>query len=139
MWNAVAEGNWAVGSWWLCGATVDPMELYKNYTSDLAVPIGTRAANGNEQRLKDEAFDKVVNELRQLPPEDPEAAALYQQAYDEYMRALPGTPVVQTIYTTYWDTTYWQDGLDQDSLYTVPFNWWGQFMFVTMKVKPVAA
>lgn len=135
--NTVNEGRWAVGSWWLCGATVDPMELYASYTSDLAEPIGTRSASGNAQRLKDDAYDKVVNQLKSLTPTDPKAAPLYQQAYDEFMRACPGVPVIQTIYTAYWNTKYWQGGLDQKNLYTVPFNWWGQYMFVTMNAKPV--
>ena len=115
------------------------MELYSGFTSDLAVPIGTRAANGNAQRLADPAFDKVVIELKKLTPTDPKAAPLYQQAYDEFMRAAPGVPIIQTIYTAYWNNTYWTGGLDQKNLYTVPFNWWGQYMFVTMKVKPKSA
>ena len=84
-----------------------------------------------------EVLDKVINQLKKITPDAPEAAPLYQQAYDEFLRACPGVPVIQTIYTAYWNTTYWSGGLEQSSLYTVPFNWWGQYMFVTMKAKPV--
>lgn len=139
MWNTVDEGRWACGSWWLCGATVDPMELYSQFTSDLAVPIGTRAANGNAMRLNDPEFDKIVADLKKLTPTDPAAAPLYQQAYDAFMRAAPGVPIIQTIYTAYWNNTYWTGGLEQENLYTVPFNWWGQYMFVTMRVQPKSA
>jgi peptide/nickel transport system substrate-binding protein len=135
MWNTVDEGGWGCGSWWMCGATVDPLELFKNYTSDLAAPIGTRAV-GNAQRLQDSAYDEVVNKLKVITPDAPEATALYKQAYDEFLRACPGVPVIQTIYTAYWNTTYWSGGLEQSSLYTVPFNWWGQYMFVTLNAKP---
>lgn len=138
MWNTVDEGRWACGSWWMCGATVDPLELFKNFTSDLAQPVGTRAIN-NAQRLQDPAFDEVVNKLKTITPDAPEAAELYLQAYDEFMRACPGVPVIQTIYTAYWNTTYWSGGLDQANLYTVPFNWWGQYLFVTLNAKPTAA
>jgi peptide/nickel transport system substrate-binding protein len=134
--NTIDEGQWACGSWWLCGSTVDPLELFDNYTSDLAVPIGTRAASGNEMRLKDDAYDKAINALKPVAPEDPAAAPLYKQAYDEFMRAAPSVPVIQTIYTAYWDTTFWSGGLDQKSLYTVPFNWWGQYLLVTIKAQP---
>jgi peptide/nickel transport system substrate-binding protein len=139
MWNTVDEGRWACGSWWMCGATVDPMELYTGFTSDRAVDIGTRTTTGNAMRLKDPEFDAIIAELKKLTPTDPAAAPLYQQAYDAFMRAAPGVPIIQTIYTAYWNTTYWSGGLDQQNLYTVPFNWWGQYMFVVMNAKPVAA
>ncbi|HEU5087934.1 MAG TPA: ABC transporter substrate-binding protein, partial [Roseiflexaceae bacterium] len=138
MWNSVDEGRWAIGSWWMCGATVDPLELYQNFTSDRFVEIGTRSTRGNSQRLKDAEFDKIVADLKKITTQDPAAKELYQQAYDAFMRAAPGVPVIQTIYTSYWNTQRWADGLSQDTLSTVPFNWWGQYKFVLDKAKPVA-
>jgi peptide/nickel transport system substrate-binding protein len=135
-WNTLAEGRWACGSWWLCGAAVDPLLLYDDYTSDLAEPIGVRAASGNSQRLQDAQYDEVVNALKAMRADQPEAAELYQRAYDEFMRVVPSVPVIQTVYTMYWNTTYWNDGLDQQSLYTMPFNHWGHVLFLTQRVKP---
>jgi peptide/nickel transport system substrate-binding protein len=134
----VNNGDWDAGVWWFCGATVDPMELYNGYTCDRVAPIGQRNVKGNDPRYCNKDFDQVVSKLRNVTPDAPEAKALYQQAFDEWLKDPPGVPLIQTYYTAYYNNTYWDNMLSNSNLYTVPFNWWGQIMFVLFNIKTKA-
>jgi peptide/nickel transport system substrate-binding protein len=131
-----SNGDYDAGVWWMCGATVDPMELYSGWTCDRVLPIGERAVKGNEQRYCNPAFDEAVKALQGLTPDAPEAKDLYLKAFDELMKDPPGVPLVQTYYTAYFNTTYWDNMMSNDNLYTVPFNWWGQILWVLFNIKP---
>jgi peptide/nickel transport system substrate-binding protein len=133
--NNVNAGTWDTGVWWFCGATVDPMELYSQFLCKSVVPVGTNATV-NAERYCDKNFDTVVNQLMAITPNDPKAAALYQQAFDLWMQDPPGVPLIQTYYTAYYNDTYWSNMPTNSNLYTVPFNWWGQIMWVYFNVKP---
>lgn len=132
----VDDGDFDIGFWWLCGATVDPYELYNGYTCDRVVPIGEKTLRGNGVRFCNEQFDAVVAELGKIDPADPAAEDLYMQAYDMWMEYAPGVPLIQTYYTSYRNTTYWDNTMTNDNLYTVPFNWWGQIMFEFFELTP---
>ncbi len=134
--NNVSMGNWDVGLWWFCGATVDPMELYSGYLCNQVVPVGQNATKGNDVRYCDKNFDAVVNQLMKLTPDDPKAMPLYQQAFDIWMQDPPGVPLIQTYYTAYYNDQYWANMPTNKNLYTVPFNWWGQIVFVLFNIKP---
>lgn len=130
-----ATGDWDTGIWWMCGATVDPLELYGQFKSSYAVPIGTRSTKGNDERLKDPEFDAVVGKLEAITPDDPAAMALYMQAYDLFMRDAPGVPLIQTYYTVNYNSQYWSNFPSNKNMYTVPFNWWAQIIWVLFDVK----
>ncbi len=131
----VANGDFAAGVWWMCGATVDPMELYSGFTCDRVVAVGERAVKGNEERYCNKKFDEAVSKLQALTPDDPAAAPLYQEAFDQWMQDPPGVPLIQTYYTAYYNNTYWSNMMSNQNLYTVPFNWWGQILFVLFNIK----
>jgi peptide/nickel transport system substrate-binding protein len=136
MFSNTRNGTFEIGFWWMCGATVDPLELFNHFTCDRAVPIGEEAKRGNDMRLCDPDLDAVLAELNAQEPEAPGAHALYMEAYDHFMRDAPGVPLIQTYYTAYFNTTYWHNMVSDDNLYTVPFNWWGQIMFVLFNIEP---
>jgi peptide/nickel transport system substrate-binding protein len=135
--NLVSNGDWDVGVWWFCGATVDPYELYSGYTGDRAMPIGQRAEKGNDVRYNNKEFDKVVNALGKVQPEAPEAKALYQKAFELWLQDPPGIPLIETLYSPAVNTTYWSNMPSAKNLYTLPFNWWGQILWVPFNVKAV--
>jgi len=132
----VDNGDWDAGVWWFCGATVDPMELYNDYTCDKVVAVGTRATNGNSIRACNKDFDAIVAKLRTVTPDAPEAKDLYQQAFDKWMEQAFGVPLIETYYPADFNTTYWDKMPSSNNLYTVPFNWWGQIMWVLFNIKP---
>ena len=49
---------------------------------------------------------------------------------------MAAVPVIQTVYTQQFNLTYWKDWPTNDNIYTVPDNWWGQWLFVMGKIKP---
>jgi peptide/nickel transport system substrate-binding protein len=130
-----ATGDFDAGVWWLCGATVDPLELYQTYISANAVPIGSQSTKGNDVRLKDPELDAVVAKIAAITPDDPSAMALYQQAYDIFVRDAAAVPLIQTYYTTNYNTTFWDNTPSSSNLYTVPFNWWAQIEDVLFTIK----
>jgi peptide/nickel transport system substrate-binding protein len=134
-WGKVDTGDYDVGFWWLCGATIDPLELYAGFTSDRVVPIGETLKSGNEARLQDPELDAIVKKLAAINPEDPDALPLYMDAYDIWMRDAAAVPLIQTYYTTYHNTEYWDNMMSTDDLYTVPFNWWAQIQFLLQKLE----
>jgi peptide/nickel transport system substrate-binding protein len=142
-WNTfdelTATGQFDITSHWLCGAWDDPRQLYDDLQSKYIVPIGTRAMAGNWVRLKDPEFDKVIEELDELSPDDPNALPVYKKALEIYMRDLPAIPVVQTIFVMDFDNTYWTGWPTQDNLYIQPFTWWDSFLLVMFRLKPVTA
>lgn len=131
----VDNGSFDIGFWWFCGATVDPVELYASYQCKDVVPIGELPKRGNAVRACDPEFDAVVDKLKTIDPENAAANDLYMQAYDLWMKNAFGVPLVQTIYTTYYNTTYWENMMSNDNLYTVPFNWWQQINLVLYQIK----
>jgi len=132
----VDNGSFDIGFWWFCGATVDPVELYASYECKDVVPVGQLPKRGNSPRACDPEFDAVVDKLKTITPDDPAANDLYMKAYDLWMKNAFGVPLVQTIYTTYYNTTYWDNMMSNKNLYTVPFNWWMQINMVLFSVKP---
>ncbi len=136
MFNNTSLGNFEIGFWWMCGATVDPVELYSGFECKDVVPIGEDATRGNEMRFCDPEFDEVVEKLKTITPDDPAAHDLYMKAYDLFLKGAPGVPLVQTYYTAYYNTTYWNNMMSNDNLYTVPFNWWGQILWVLFNITP---
>jgi peptide/nickel transport system substrate-binding protein len=134
----IDNGDFDIGFWWFCGATVDPVELYAGYQCKDVVPIGELPKRGNAIRACDPEFDAVVDQLKAIQPEAPEANDLYMKAYDLWMKNAFGVPLVQTIYTQYYNTTYWDNMMSNDNLYTVPFNWWMQIQFLLYNITPKA-
>jgi len=135
-WPKVDNGDWEAGVWWFCGATVDPVELYQQFTCDRVVDIGVRPTNGNNIRACSKEFDAIVQKLKQVTPDDPQAKDLYQQAFDKWMEQAFGVPLIETYYPAQFNTTNWNNMPSADNLYTVPFNWWGQIMWVLFNIKP---
>jgi peptide/nickel transport system substrate-binding protein len=134
----IRKGDWDMGFWWLCGASVDPIELYQNYVSSLAVPIGEDATRGNSMRLNNPRLDAVVAKLTLMTPDDPAALPLYLEAFDAWCESPAGVSLVETYYTFGMGTKYWDNMPTQDNLYTDPANWHGPIMFIAFNVKPKA-
>ncbi|MBN1876903.1 MAG: ABC transporter substrate-binding protein [Anaerolineae bacterium] len=135
-WDNVDMGEFDIGFWWFCGATVDPTELYGGYTCDRVTPLGERATNGNEMRYCNEEYDQTLLALQAVDPDDPAAQDLYMKMFDLWLQDPPGVPLIETYYSVSFNTTYWDNMPSNENLYTVPFNWWGQIEQVYFQVTP---
>lgn len=134
--NAASLGRYDIQSEWLCGEVNDPTQLYDGFTDKYYVPHRKPAEGEDEDRLKDPSYSAIVNKLNAVPPASPKAKALYKEALAAFMEALPVTPSIQTIYTQYFNDTYWTNWPKPGNLYNVPDNWWSQFLFVVGGLKP---
>jgi peptide/nickel transport system substrate-binding protein len=135
-WDTADTGEFEIGFWWFCGATVDPTELFNGYVCDTVAPVGTVNTSGNEGRYCNEEFDATLNALNAIDPDDPAAEELYMKMFELWLQDPPGVPTIETYYSQSFNTTYWDGMLSNDDMYTVPFNWWGQIEFVYFNVTP---
>jgi peptide/nickel transport system substrate-binding protein len=132
----VDKGQFDMRSEWLCGEVYDPWQLYNQYNSAYYVPIGKVATKGNNIRLKNPALDHDIKKLGALNPTDPMAKPVFTTALNDWYKAMPSIPSVQTTYTHQFNTSFWKNWPTDDNLYMVPNNWWGQFLFVIGSLKP---
>ncbi|WP_350275341.1 ABC transporter substrate-binding protein [Kribbella sp. HUAS MG21] len=127
------RGEYDIDSSW-AGFAIDPAQLYTDWDSSKAQPVGKNAAGKNKMRFKDPAFDEIVRKLTGMDPESEEAKPLLEQALEIYFQKLPLLPVIQTGYPQYFNTAFWKDWPTDDNLYEVPLNWWPHFIFVLGKI-----
>jgi peptide/nickel transport system substrate-binding protein len=134
-WDSVDRGEFDIGFWWFCGATVDPVELYGQYICDNAVPVGEVSQKGNDMRHCNEEFDATVLALQAVDPDHTTAQALYDKLFDLWLEDPPGVPLIETYYSISYNQEYWDNTLASDNVYTVPFNWWGQIIEIFFNAK----
>src|SRR5579875_2336486 len=134
--NAQVNGNYQIQSQWNCGEILDPTQLYDQYTTQYYVPEPKSASTQYDTRLDSPSYSTVINKLNDVSPTSSEAKSLYAQALAGFFEELPVIPSIQTVYTQYFNDTYWTNWPKPGNLYNVPDNWWGQFMFVVGGIKP---
>jgi peptide/nickel transport system substrate-binding protein len=75
-------------------------------------------------------------ELDTIDPEDEANRPIFNDALTAFMTELPAVPSIQTTYPMFFNTRYWTGWPSADDPYTIPANWWGQFMFVIGTIQP---
>lgn len=128
------RGEYDIDSSW-AGFAIDPEQLYTDWESSDAQPVGKNAAGKNKMRFRDPAFDEISKKLAGMDPDSEEAKPLLAQALEVYFQKLPLLPVIQTGYPQFFNTAFWTDWPTDDNLYEVPLNWWPHFTFVLAKIK----
>lgn len=130
--DALATGNFDIVSNWHCGAMIDAIDTYNQFTFSL--PGQVEPAEGERtpgayswSSLRSPEFDAVVAQLQRINPDDPEVDALYKQALELWMQGLPVIPVIQMAYFMPWSEKLWTGWPKEGNMYTVPFNWWATF------------
>lgn len=135
--QAMLTGQFDMLSRWLCGELIDPYQLYSGYLSKYAQPIGTVSPQQTAiVRLTDPQLDDAVNHLKSIPANSGEATPWFHKALDRWYNDMAAVPIIQTVYTQQFNMTYWKGWPTNKNIYTVPDNWWGQWMFVMGKIKP---
>lgn len=128
------RGEYDIDSSW-AGFAIDPEQLYTDWESSKAQPVGKNAANKNKMRFRDPQFDEISKKLAGMDPDSEEAKPLLDQALEIYFQKLPLLPVIQTGYPQFFNTTFWKSWPTDDDLYEVPLNWWPHFIFVLAKIE----
>ena len=135
--DAFHTGNFDISCHWICGMQFDPNQLYDDFHSRNYVPIGERAENDPESvRLQSPELDALIEELEYADPEDEANRPTFDEALEVFMTELPCVASIQTIYPMFFNTAYWTGWPSAEDPYTIPANWWGQFMFVIGNLQP---
>lgn len=104
------------------GASVrDPYFTLSLFQSQYSAPTGQPATQA--YRWKNPEFDKLVDQMSQLPAEDPKFMNLYHQAMEIWISQLPEIPLVQHFLYMPVNTTYWTGWPTAQNPYIIPSNW----------------
>lgn len=134
--DAFDTGQYDISCHWTCGMQFDPNQLYRGFHSRNYVPVGERANQGDQTRLQSPELDALIEQLDVIDVEAPESKAVFDETLTVFMQELPIVASIQTTYPMFYNTAYWTGWPSAEDPYTIPANWWGQFMFVIGALQP---
>jgi peptide/nickel transport system substrate-binding protein len=82
-----AEGKFDAQSWFECGSVTDPWATLNRYTS--------APGNDNAGKWSNAEYEKLVSQIGELEPGDPQIGELFAQAMEIWLEELPVIPLVQ--------------------------------------------
>lgn len=130
-------GQFDITSHWICGMQFDPNQLYDDFHSRNFVPIGERAET-NAERLQSTELDALIEQLDTINVEAEASKPVFNDALTVFMTELPTVASIHTTYPMFFNTAYWTGWPSAEDPYTIPANWWGQFLFVIGTVTPAS-
>lgn len=141
-WN---NGEYDMAAVWICSeqtlASMDPHDLLASYHSKWVVPAGEPAGAGgsfnhNSVRYSNPEFDRLVDQLTDISPDDPAAGPILKNAMKTWMRDLPVVPVIgyRSMAQTF-DTLYWKGYPSAENPYQQPFHWEPGFLHVLLNLE----
>ena len=136
--DAFNMGEYDISCHWICGMQFDPNQLYGNFHSRGYVPVGERSnqGDGSATRLQSPELDALIDQLDVIDPEDEASKPVFDDTLTTFMTELAAVPSIQTTYPMFFNTKYWTGWPSAEDPYTIPANWWGQFMFVIGRLQP---
>jgi peptide/nickel transport system substrate-binding protein len=132
------KGQYDIRSESLFGEIFDPSQIYSQFTGDGYVPLGKNASS-DFVRLKDDEFDSIVAELKKSSPDDAAKKETFDDALKRWFELMPGIPIIQTLYSLTFNTTYWKGWPTDDNQYQVGAHWWAHYLFVIGAIQPTGA
>lgn len=119
----------------------DPYNLHYwyAYTRDgqTVAPAGEQAS-WNWGRLNSPVLDDLVAKLSAISPDAPTAMPLYDAALEEWMKQLPGIPVVDWGSMQCWSNRVWTNWPTEGNFYNSAAYWWGTHLFTFFELEPGA-
>jgi peptide/nickel transport system substrate-binding protein len=138
--DAYNTGDYDITCHWICGMQFDPNQLYSGFHSRNYKPVGERTeGDAASARLQSPELDALIVELDTIDVEAEASKAVFNDALSVFMTELPAVPSIQTTYPMFFNTRYWTGWPSAEDPYTIPANWWGQFMFVIGAIQPTGA
>ncbi len=135
--DAYNTGDYDLTCHWICGMQFDPNQLYQGFHSRGYKPVGERSeGDAASARLQSPELDALIEELDVINVDAPESQEVFNDALTVFMTELPAVASIQTVYPMFYNTAYWTGWPSADDPYTIPANWWGQFMFVITSLQP---
>ena len=112
------------------GYIVENLDLFhsKNY-----VPLGGMAPwfERNSFRYQNPAFDKIVDQMYKVSPDDTAALTpLFHDAMEIWLADMPVVPLVQAPALVPFNSTYWTGWPTAEDPWNMPVSWWATFNLV---------
>jgi peptide/nickel transport system substrate-binding protein len=128
--DAILRGDYGIKLHSFCpGYIYDNLELFH---SKFYVKLGEPAPwyERNSFRYNNPEFDKLVDEMGKLPPDDPQNIELFKQAVAILDADLPVIPMVQAPALVPFSSKYWTGWPSADNPWNMPVSWWATFNLV---------
>jgi peptide/nickel transport system substrate-binding protein len=117
-----------------CGSVTEPFaELYTLHSKWIR-PAGELRSN-NVWGFSNPDYDKIVDQIAQLPPNDPQEHVLFRQALEIRLRELPLISLSQQKRIVPYSTKYWTNWPTAENGYVHPPNWWQTFIIPLVNIK----
>lgn len=116
------------------GSVQDPYFTARLYQSQYSAPTGQPA--GQPYRWKNDAYDKLVDQMGQIASDDPKLEQLFHQAMEIWVPQLPDIPLVQFYHRNPVNTTYWTNWPDANNPYINSANWHRTCELMILGLKP---
>jgi len=121
-----------------CGSVTEPFSELVTLHSKWIKPDG-QIQDPNDWGYKNPAYDKIVDAIGALPPNDPKEHALFRQALEIRLKDLPIFPLSQQLRIVPYTTKYWTNWPTADNGYVHPPNWWQTFIIPLVNIKSASA
>jgi peptide/nickel transport system substrate-binding protein len=116
------------------GGVRDPFLTMNNYHSKWSAPTGQPATQA--YRWKNDAYDKLLDQMAITASDDPKVVNLYHSAAEIWVNELPAIPLLQRYLFTPFNTTYWTNWPNEKNPYTVPTTWHRSTGIVVRTLQP---
>jgi len=117
------------------GSVRDPYFTLRLYHSRFVRPTGTAAEIF--WRWQNEEYDRIVDQMGQTAPDDPQLLVLFRQAMEIWIEELPSIPLVQWYHRIPHNETYWTNWPTAANPYINSAYWHTSFLLVLLGLKPV--
>jgi peptide/nickel transport system substrate-binding protein len=86
---------------------LDPYAAFELFHSRFSAQIGTSAGNNRFSRYKNEAFDKLLDEMAPLPADNPKFQENAAKLMEIYWTDVIDVPIIQWLHRIAYNQTYW--------------------------------
>ena len=117
------------------GSVRDPYFTLRLYHSRFVWPTGTAAEIF--WRWQNEEYDRIVDQMGQTAPDDPQLLTLFRHAMEIWIEELPSIPLVQWYHRIPHNETYWTDWPTAENPYINSAYWHTSFLLVLLGLEPV--
>jgi len=117
-----------------CGSVTEPFTELNTLHSKWIKPAG-QIQTPNIWGYKNAEYDKIVDQIAALPPNDAKEHALFRQALEIRLKDLPIIALSQQLRIVPYTSKYWTNWPTADNGYVHPPNWWQTFIIPLVNIK----
>jgi peptide/nickel transport system substrate-binding protein len=114
----------------------DPYATLRNFHARYVRPTGESVDVDKFWRWRNEEFSRLVDEMGELPAEDPRFTAAYRRAMEIWLAELPAIPVLAWHQRVPHNTTHWTGWPSAEYPYVNSAYWHNTWLLVLLRLEP---